>query len=52
MKYPLLEEALSIWVKQALSKNLIISDNILWEKAKDFAKDLNIVENTLVFSNG
>ena len=52
VKYPLLEEALSIWVKQALSKNLIISDNILREKAKDFAKDLNIAENTLVFSNG
>ena len=52
VKCPLLEEALSIWVKQALSKNLILSDNILREKAKEFAKELNITENTLGFSNG
>ena len=52
VKYPLLEQALSIWVKQALSKGMILSDIILREKAKDFAKDLNIEENSIGFSNG
>src|SRR5947199_144182 len=52
VKYPLLEQALSIWVKQALSKNMILSDNILREKAKEFAKDLNITEDMIGFSNG
>ena len=52
VKYPLLEQALSIWVKYALSKNMILSDNILWKKAKEFVKDLNIKENLIVFSNG
>ena len=52
VKYPLLEQALSIWVKQAISKGMILSDIILREKAKDFAKDLNIEENSIGFSNG
>ncbi|GET62198.1 tigger transposable element-derived protein 6-like [Rhizophagus irregularis DAOM 181602=DAOM 197198] len=52
VKYPSLEQALSIWVKQALSKNMILSDNILREKAKEFAQDLNIAENAIGFSNG
>ncbi|CAB5390911.1 unnamed protein product [Rhizophagus irregularis] len=51
VKYPSLEQALSIWVKQALSKNMILSDNILREKAKEFAQDLNIAENAIGFSN-
>jgi hypothetical protein len=52
VKYPLLEQALSIWVKQALSKNMVLSDNILREKAKEFAQDLNITSNMIGFSNG
>ena len=31
---------------------MILSDIILREKAKDFAKDLNIEENSIGFSNG
>ncbi|GBB88910.1 hypothetical protein RclHR1_15510002 [Rhizophagus clarus] len=52
VKYPLLEQVLSIWVRQALSKNMILSNNIIQEKAKEFSKNLNIAENTIGFSNG
>ncbi|CAB4479731.1 unnamed protein product [Rhizophagus irregularis] len=31
---------------------MILSDNILREKAKEFAQDLNIAENAIGFSNG
>ena len=50
VKAPLVNEALKIWVGQALSNHMFISDAILKEKAKFFARNLN--EDTLTFSNG
>ncbi|CAB4419840.1 unnamed protein product [Rhizophagus irregularis] len=45
-------EALKIWVGQALSSRMFISDTILKEKAIFFAHNLGVPENTLTFSNG
>ncbi|CAB4401413.1 unnamed protein product [Rhizophagus irregularis] len=47
-----LNEALRIWVGQALSSQMFISDTILKEKAVFFAHSLGLSENTLTFSNG
>ncbi|CAB4487244.1 uncharacterized protein OCT59_001360 [Rhizophagus irregularis] len=47
-----LNEALRIWVGQALSSRMFISDAILKEKAMFFAHGLGLSENTLTFSNG
>jgi hypothetical protein len=52
VKVPQLNEALRIWVGQALSSRMFISDAILKEKAIFFAYGLGLPENTLTFSNG
>ncbi|EXX55887.1 uncharacterized protein OCT59_024109 [Rhizophagus irregularis] len=52
VKVPQLNEALRIWVGQALSSRMFISDAILKEKAVFFAHGLGLSENTLTFSNG
>ena len=35
--FPIIEEALTLWVKNAIKANLIISDHILSTKALEFA---------------
>lgn len=52
VKVPQVNEALKIWVGQALSSHMFISDTILKEKAIFFAHNLGVPENTLTFSNG
>ncbi|CAB4430384.1 unnamed protein product [Rhizophagus irregularis] len=51
VKVPQVNEALKIWVGQALSSCMFISDTILKEKAIFFAHNLGVPENTLTFSN-
>ncbi|CAB4431191.1 unnamed protein product [Rhizophagus irregularis] len=40
--YPQIEEAMSIWVDQQISKDLVLSGPIIQEKAKEFAKLFDI----------
>lgn len=37
IRFPIIEEALTLWVENAIKANLIISDNILLTKALEFA---------------
>src|ERR1043165_1536398 len=41
-KFPQLEEALAIWITQALAANRVITGEIILSKANDYAKLLNI----------
>jgi hypothetical protein len=51
VKYLQLEEKLKEWFLRY--KNLtIISDSMIKEKAKNFAKELNIPDDSLTFSDG
>jgi hypothetical protein len=52
VKVPQVNEVLKIWVGQALSNRMFISNAILKEKAIFFAHNLGVPENTLTFSSG
>jgi Tc5 transposase DNA-binding domain/Fission yeast centromere protein N-terminal domain len=52
VKFPQLNEALSIYISQVISKGLFITDLIIKEKARSFAKILGISETDIKFSNG
>ena len=41
-KFPQLEEALAIWITQALAANRVITGEIILSKTNDYAKSLNI----------
>ena len=45
-KFPELEEALAIWISNALSANKTITGEIIITKATDFAKLMNIEDFT------
>ncbi|CAG8716431.1 24471_t:CDS:1, partial [Gigaspora rosea] len=51
VQFPNLENALHEWVLRS-QENIPITDAILVEKAKGFAKILNIPDSSLKFSNG
>ncbi|CAG8580841.1 5108_t:CDS:2 [Diversispora eburnea] len=52
VKFPLLEKALLYWTNQAIAGDMILSDDILQEKGRDFANYFNIEENQINFSRG
>jgi hypothetical protein len=52
VKFPLLEEAMSIWIDQMTSKGVILTEALITEKAELFAKLLEVPEDELSFSNG
>jgi Tc5 transposase DNA-binding domain/Fission yeast centromere protein N-terminal domain len=52
VKFPLLEKALLYWTNQAIAGGMILSDDILQEKGRDFANYLNIEEDQINFSRG
>ena len=51
-KYPLLETAMTIWVNQASSAGMVLSDELVKLKGREFGNHLGIPENELKFSNG
>jgi hypothetical protein len=52
VKYPHLEKAIGLWISQVSAGGLTISDNILCEKAKEFAQALDIPKKSLSLSHG
>lgn len=52
VKFPLLDQAMNLWVENVTAGGVILTDLLIKEKAKIFAQALNIQENELVFSNG
>src|SRR5262245_22006262 len=52
VKYPTLELAMSFWVQQMAAGGMSLSDQLLQEKGSEFARALNIEEDTLSFSSG
>jgi len=52
VKFPHLEKAIGLWISQVSASGLTISDNILCEKARDFAQALNISKKSLSLSHG
>jgi hypothetical protein len=52
VKFPLLEKALIYWTNQAIAGGMIISDDILQEKGREFANYFNIEEDQFNFSKG
>ncbi|CAG8442580.1 3732_t:CDS:2, partial [Gigaspora rosea] len=51
-KYPLLKTAMTIWVNQASSAGMVLSDELVKLKDREFGNHLGIPENELKFSNG
>lgn len=52
VKFPPLEKALGLWISQVSASGLTISDNILCEKAGEFAQALDIPKKSLSLSHG
>src|SRR4051794_13530505 len=52
VKFPVLEQVMSLWVENVTAGGVILTDLLIKEKAKTFAEAFNIQENELVFSNG
>ena len=52
VKFPLLDQAMNLWVENVTAGGVILTDLLIKEKAKIFAQALSIQENELVFSNG
>lgn len=50
--FPLLEEALVMWIVQCQFRRVAISCDIIKVKARKFAKDLGIDDDQIEFSNG
>ncbi|CAI2199497.1 2720_t:CDS:1, partial [Funneliformis geosporum] len=51
VKFSVLEQAMSLWVKNITAGDVILTDLLIKEKAKVFAKAFNIQEKDLNFSN-
>lgn len=52
VKFPILDQAMNLWVENVTAGGVILTDLLIKEKAKNFAQAFNIQENELVFSNG
>ncbi|CAH1769692.1 4831_t:CDS:2, partial [Entrophospora sp. SA101] len=52
VRFPELEKAMNIWIGQVSASGLIITDNLVAEKAKNFGEKLGIEKTELTFSNG
>ena len=52
VKFPSLEHAMSLWVKNVTASGVILTDLLIKEKAKIFAEALNIQGEDLSFFNG
>ena len=52
VKFKELETALTIWTRQVLLKNAILTDELMQLQAKKFVRLLNISENDFKASNG
>ncbi|GBC11696.2 jerky protein homolog-like [Rhizophagus irregularis DAOM 181602=DAOM 197198] len=52
VKFPILDQAMNLWVENVTAGGVILTDLLIKEKAKIFAQAFNIQENELVFSNG
>ncbi len=52
VKYSQIEEALGLWVENANSNNLAVSELIIKEKAFFFAQEFGIPRENISFSNG
>ncbi|CAG8600923.1 1672_t:CDS:2, partial [Scutellospora calospora] len=52
VKYPLLNQAMKLWIEQVTRGEMIITELMIKEKATIFAKALNLGDDALKFSNG
>jgi len=52
VKFPILDNAMNLWVENVTAGGVILTDLLIKEKAKFFANTFNIQEDELVFSNG
>jgi len=52
VKFPILDNAMNLWVENVMTGGVILTDLLIKEKAKFFANAFNIQEDELVFSNG
>ena len=52
VKFPMLDYAMNVWVENVTVEGVILTDLLIKEKAKVFAKAFNIQEDQLSFSNG
>jgi Tc5 transposase DNA-binding domain/Fission yeast centromere protein N-terminal domain len=52
VKFPVLEQAMNLWVENVTTGGVILTDLLIKEKAKIFAEAFNIQEKDLAFSNG
>ncbi|CAG8639062.1 10642_t:CDS:2, partial [Gigaspora rosea] len=50
-KYPLIETAMNIWVGQVSAAGLVLTDELVKSKGREFGSLLGISENKLKFSN-
>ncbi|CAI2171578.1 19620_t:CDS:2, partial [Funneliformis geosporum] len=51
VKFPLFNRAINLWVENVTAGGVILTDLLIKEKARYFAKAFKIPENELVFSN-
>ncbi|CAG8804222.1 1741_t:CDS:2, partial [Gigaspora rosea] len=51
-KYPLIEKAMNIWVSQVSAAGLVLTDELVKTKGREFGRLLGISEDELKFSNG
>ncbi|CAG8721892.1 32058_t:CDS:2 [Gigaspora margarita] len=51
-KYSLIEKAMNIWVGQVLAAGLVLTDELVKSKGREFGSLLGISEDELKFSNG
>ena len=52
LKHPELEMAMNLWVSQVTTAGLILTDELLKLKGREFAQHLNVSADEIKFSNG
>ncbi|CAG8751452.1 14012_t:CDS:1, partial [Dentiscutata heterogama] len=51
VKFPLLDQAMKLWVEQVVNNRLFLTEVIIKEKAAYFFKALSLPDNEMKFSN-
>ena len=49
VKFPMLDQAMNLWVENVTASGVILTDLLIKEKARIFANAFNIQENNLIF---
>ena len=47
-KYPLLDQAIRLWIEQVVAGGIFLTESLIKEKARKFAFDLNLPEDSLM----